>query len=88
LARSSKRPSSPAAAGDAPTSSSARTGTQPNHLHTITLVSKGTGLALIAGIAALDLSSLPHSAPDAALIETLSAALIDQDDVDPATCFM
>jgi hypothetical protein len=88
LARSSKRPSSAAPAVDAkPCSESARTATRPTHLRAITLISRNAGQALIAGIAALHLTD-GHPVPDPALVQTLSDALIDHDDVDPATCFM
>jgi hypothetical protein len=88
LARSSKRPSSAApAASTESCSESARTAIRPTHLRAITLISRNAGQALIAGIAALHLTD-GHPVPEPALVQTLSDALIDHDDVDPATCFM
>jgi Protein kinase domain/AAA ATPase domain len=52
---------------------------------TVLLGSRSDGQLVIAGIAALQLTDASRL-PDAALVECVASALLEHDDVDPATC--
>ena len=54
-------------------------------LHSVMLYSKDTGQWRIAGIAALSLEGTAPKLPEAWLVEALANALLENDDVDPAT---
>jgi hypothetical protein len=52
------------------------------------LSTKNNGQRTIAGIAALTLPAAAPKLPEPRLIEALANALLENDDVDPATCMM
>jgi hypothetical protein len=57
-------------------------------LHGVVLCSAITGMTTIAGIAALRYRDAKPKPPDAALVEALANVLLENDDVDPATCII
>ncbi|HEX4353456.1 MAG TPA: hypothetical protein VHZ95_11085, partial [Polyangiales bacterium] len=67
-------------------STSTDRGGSRSHLHSVVLASSIGGQSQIAAIAALQLTDMNAPRPEPAVIEILSDALIDHDDVDPATC--
>jgi hypothetical protein len=57
-------------------------------LHSILLYSKSSGQRTIVGVAALNLGLGAPKLPEAWLVEALATALLEHDDVDPATCII
>lgn len=60
---------------------------EPSALQFVALYSRSTGEPIIAGIAVLRATDATKLA-EASLIETLASALLEYDDVDPATCII
>jgi hypothetical protein len=60
---------------------------KPLQLQPVLLGSRSDGQYVIAGIAAVQLRD-PSRLPDLALVECLASALLENEDVDPATCVM
>jgi len=60
---------------------------EPSALQYVALYSRSTGAPIIAGIAVLRATDV-SKAPEASLVEVLANALLEHDDVDPATCII
>jgi hypothetical protein len=57
-------------------------------MYPILLKSKSEGESVIAGVAVLGISGQQPRMPPEALIDSLATAMLEQDDVDPATCLV
>jgi hypothetical protein len=62
--------------------------TRVTTMYSILLASKSEGQLVIAGVAVLGIGSMQPRMPPDALVDSLASALLEQDDVDPATCLV